>query len=40
MIEIETIVNGVPGRPGLWEIARIGARSVEDVETGISFRGR
>ena len=34
MIEIETIVNGVPGRPRLREVARIGARSFEVVETG------
>ena len=38
MIEIETIVNGVPGRPRLQEVARIAARSFEVVETGISFR--
>ena len=38
MVEIETIVNGVPGRPRLREVARVRARSFEVVETGISFR--
>lgn len=38
MIEIETIVNGVPGRPRLREVACIGARSFEVVETGIFLR--
>ncbi len=38
MIEIETIVNGVPGRPRLREVAPIGARSFEVVETGIFYR--
>ena len=37
MIEIETIVNDVPGRPRLREVARIGARSFEVVEAGILF---
>ncbi len=38
MIEIETIVNGVPGRPRLRELPRVGARSFEIIETGIFFR--